>query len=292
MGNDGIDSLIEQDHGDTEIDSDPADVEEAAAAAGPDATMDDDSTSEGGEPEGGELEGDAEQDTEQQATQEEGGEPSPDAATGEPGDREATAETNYRQLLREQAIELRQANERADRLENVLKERGILGNEDIESINAEPEVNAARQTQLEGFLETMKLSAKYDDVDEVVSQQHHDEFVDALTQSVAKEQGISYKDAYGAVMEHIWDKQTNPYRYLYDNIKLYHPAYKSAAPGKKETKPPVNVEKTAPSISDVGGGSASKGGWTMTKIDNMPEDELNSVPKDVYDKYLREELPK
>ncbi|MGW8178619.1 MAG: hypothetical protein ACWGQW_07625 [bacterium] len=299
--NDGINSLIAQDHGDTEIDSDPGDVEEAASAAGPDKGPDDAPASTG-EPEGGTPEGDTDSDTTTTPVQKAGDVPASDTDTTTPegdtpegeADTTSEADANYRQLLREQSIELRNANARADRLEMKLKESGILSDEDIENINAEPEVDAGRQNQLEGFLENMRLSTKYEDVDDVVSQQHHDEFVDALTRSVAKEQGLAYKDAYGAVMEHIWDKQTNPYRYLYDNIKKYHPDFKGAKTATREGKRTApNEEKTAPSISDVGGsGGATKGGWTMSKIDDMPEDELNSVPKDVYDKYLREELPK
>jgi len=292
MGN-GVDELIEQDHGDTDINSDPGDVEEAAAAAGPDKTMDDNepSSSPEDEPEGETPEGDAEQDTDKPA-EKVGDEPASDAGTEISEDGEAPVESNFRQLLREQAVELRRANDRNARLEEKLKEHGILSEEDVENINAEPEVDEGRITQLESYLETMRLSPKFEDVDTVVSQQHHDEFVDALSRSVAKEQGISYNDAHAQVMEHIWDKQTNPYRYLYENIKQYHPTYKkSEAPasppgGKKEP------DSAPPSISDVGGGVGQKGGWTMTKIDNMPEDELNDIPKEVYDKYLREELPK
>jgi hypothetical protein len=36
-----------------------------------------------------------------------------------------------------------------------------------------------------------------------------------------------------------------------------------------------------------GTGGTGGAGWTAAKIDAMPEDELHTVPKDIYDKYLR-----
>jgi hypothetical protein len=75
---------------------------------------------------------------------------------------------------------------------------------------------------------------------------------------------------------------------MYGKIKEVHPSFKGAAEGKGKGAPVV-----APgSVQGVHGGtgSADLTGWTAAKIDGLPEDELTSVPKDVYAKYLRNEL--
>ena len=40
----------------------------------------------------------------------------------------------------------------------------------------------------------------------------------------------------------------------------------------------------------VGTSQVDLTGWTAAKIDGLPEDQLAGVPKDVYAKYLRNEL--
>ena len=43
---------------------------------------------------------------------------------------------------------------------------------------------------------------------------------------------------------------------------------------------------------NVGSGNAAeKSGWTSAMIDNLPETELDRVPKDVYARYMQGDLP-
>jgi len=294
MGKDGIDSLIEKDFDGEDINSDPGDVEDAALAAGPDKTMDEDSPDSGAEETPAEqASSETDNDNPDNAGQEaEAAATDSDDAGGDVDIQPADRESNYRALLREQGQTIRDINERNKLLEAKLQEAGILSDEDVENLNADTSVDTGRQDQLMDMLEMMRINPKFEDVDTVVSQQHHDDFVDALTRSVAEDKGISYSDAYAMTMEHIWG-QRNPYKYLYENIKKHHPSYRKAnaatPTGRKADGSDNNV---APSISNVGGGGGGKGGWTMSKIDAMDESQLASVPADVYDKYLAEELPK
>ena len=286
-----IDEIIAADHGDTDVNSDPGDIEDAAAAAGPDKTADepsqypeetDDDTATDDDKEG--L--DATQAADDTAT---------DVDDNAGDDAPVTdADDNLRALLREQAVELRKVNATNAALQAKLVEAGVISEDDVEDIKTDstPEIDPVRQQQLDGFLENMRLTSNFADVDEVCSQANHDDFVDALTKGVAKEQGISYSDAYVAATDHIWS-QTNPYRFLYENIKKYHPSYQkanTATPNARTSS--TGADKTAPNIAGVGGGSNNKGGWTMSKIDDMPEDMLSTVPSDIYDRYLKEDLPK
>ncbi len=73
---------------------------------------------------------------------------------------------------------------------------------------------------------------------------------------------------------------------MYERIKEIHPSFK----GQEQAKTPP--AKAPGSIQDVHGGAGNVDltGWTEAKIDGLPEDKLSTVPKDVYAKYLRNEL--
>jgi hypothetical protein len=58
----------------------------------------------------------------------------------------------------------------------------------------------------------------------------------------------------------------------------------------KGNQPAQKAPPEAPStIANMGQG-AKGGGWTAAKIDSLDEDELDSVPAEVYEKYLSGEL--
>ena len=88
----------------------------------------------------------------------------------------------------------------------------------------------------------------------------------------------------------------NPYKYMHGIIKKYHPRYAEPEEKPLEEKVPAEKKKVVPaeaptSIASVGGGDQdTKSGWTAKRIDSMPEEELETVPAEVYGKYLRGEL--
>jgi hypothetical protein len=144
---------------------------------------------------------------------------------------------------------------------------------------------------LETLLETMEMNPKYEDVRAVCSQANFDDIFEAIGDSVAAKEG---KDSTIAALEAefaVW-KMANPYKYMYDLIKKYHPKYAGRQPAAKgaakagDTKP-KEPAKAPTSLASVPGKSASAGAWTAARIDELPEDELDQVPADVYDKYLR-----
>jgi len=153
------------------------------------------------------------------------------------------------------------------------------------------------------MLEFMKMNPKYEDVESVCSKNNLDDVIDVLARSqVAKDGGDLVETVMGLEVD-IWS-QRNPYRYMYELIKDVHPSYKDVkgkdageetqdtSKGKKSKKAPA---KKAPlSAMDLarGGGEKNMGEWTAEKIDNLPESELNKVPKDVYEAFLKGELDK
>lgn len=151
---------------------------------------------------------------------------------------------------------------------------------------------------LETLLETMELNPKYEDVRSVCSQAHFDDIFEAIGDSVAAKDPS--KDAAIAALEAeaaVW-KMANPYKYMYDLIKQYHPKYAARQP-KKGTEPaaddkgkakPKEPAKAPTSLANVPGKGSSSNAWTAARIDEMDESELDKVPADIYDKYLRGEL--
>lgn len=149
---------------------------------------------------------------------------------------------------------------------------------------------------LETLLETMELNTNYADVRDVCSQANFDDIFEAIGDSVAakdpsKDSAIAALEAEAAV----W-RMANPYKYMYGLIKQYHPKYAARQPQKG--KDPVDAGKAKPkepakapaSLANVPGKGSSANAWTAARIDEMDETELDKVPVDVYDKYLRGEL--
>lgn len=169
-----------------------------------------------------------------------------------------------------------------------LEESGHLtkrSDEEIEALRAKQE---SRRDELETYLENMRLSNKYGDVDAVVTQARADDMIEIMARDYAAKNKTPLADAITEVQNFVWFQTKNSYRFLYDAIKKAHPDFvkKDDADGKK----------APPSLANVPGGDGGKGGgvkdgqWTAEQIDNLPEDQLDKVPAEIYAKYMRGEL--
>jgi len=187
-----------------------------------------------------------------------------------------------RTLLRDGKRSMDALTERVTNSEAALEKAGLVTEEEKQAVADQQATHDARQRELETILEMTRLSSKYEDVDSVVSQGNFDAAIDVMAAEHAKKNGVSINEAVVAVEGWVWSL-TNPYRFMYERIKEIHPSFKG-----KEQAP----AKAPGSVQDVHGGvgSGDLTGWTGAKIDGLPEDELASVPKDVYAKYLRNEL--
>lgn len=212
-----------------------------------------------------------------------------------------------REITRAQKAELDKVTKEYERLTKILKDKGLI-DEDDEKAKQEQEQFAKvnyekRLSALSDILEVMKVNPKYEDVDDVVSQRHFDDMVAALTKYYVSQQGGNPQQVSIEIEREIWSL-ANPYKYMYEMIKKYHPEYATQKedPKKKEEedkgKESVAKEKVeatvkefkeqAMSLQDLPGGSGKDGGgWTSAKIDGMDEEELSKVPKDIYEKYLK-----
>jgi hypothetical protein len=198
-----------------------------------------------------------------------------------------------RQITREQKKELVVLKDALENQTKVLKDKGILTEEDTKVGEDEKAALQVRQGQLEFLAETMRVNPKYEDLDDVVSQEHFDDYVEAVAKTYIEKNGGNFDQVCKLIENKVWG-MPNPYRFLYGEIKTYHPAYRKAEEkGKEEgeVKVPVGGGKAAPSsLSDIPGTGLGKGGWTASKIDALDESELDKVPQDVYQKYLQGEL--
>jgi len=215
---------------------------------------------------------------------------------GEPSVEELLAQRDaevreLRALLREQKREMTELRMQMQGTSKALKEAGVLdeGEEDEEQKKLLQRQEALRAQQLETMLEMMRLNPKYEDVDEVVSQEHFDDMVEAMAEVYAERTGVSKGEAVMAVEDWIWS-QPNPYKLMYTQIKQYHPDYAKQPPkgGGGEPKGPAKAPSSIQGMA--GGGGADAAGWTAAKIDALPEDELNKVPRDIYALYLQGKL--
>ena len=156
------------------------------------------------------------------------------------------------------------------------------------------QIGKERGASLDVLLETMEQNPKYANVKEVCSRANFDDIFEVIATEIVNDKGGNIDEALLEVEFSTWNR-ANPYSYMYDLITKYHPAYTAkteAKPGgnKGEEGKKKEPVKAPGSIAGLGGDSDVKGGWTAAKIDGLPEDELDTVPKDVYEKYMKNEL--
>ena len=221
-----------------------------------------------------------------------------------------------RQILRAQKKDLTVMKSKLSRLEKksaaTKDDSDLFGEEETDSTETEDvsefehiqqqitALSTEKGAVLNTLVEAMEMNPTYADIKEVCSQANFNDMFDAVGEAVAEKEG---KDSVVAALEAelaVW-RMPNPYKYMYDLIKKYHPSYIATEKKPADTKPDTTPGKTAKelipakaptSLATVPGSTEPSNAWTAERIDAMPEDELDAVPKDVYDKYLAGELDK
>lgn len=215
-----------------------------------------------------------------------------------------------RHTTREQKKKLNELSNKYDEITKKLSDAKITDPEDESEVKQQQDLVKQRNEILESYLETMRLNPKFEDVDEVCSEMHFSDLVELMAKAIVHDDPKQkFDDVVAAVESEIWGL-SNPYRFMYDNIKKYHPDYrKEESVEKKDIKidkkenedenknkdkkveKKVEPAKAATSLADIGTGGVHKSGWTAAQIDALPESELKKVPKDVYDLYMKDLLP-
>lgn len=154
------------------------------------------------------------------------------------------------------------------------------------------EVGSAKAGYFDLLVDQMSEMNAYSDVKEVCSNENFAGIFDNVGQKIAEEQGIDPTVAALRVELAVWQKP-NPFKYMYQLIKKFHPDYQGkekekSAEKSEEKKSPANAPS---SISNMGGTGKDAGGWTSKRIDDLPEDQLDQVPHDTYQRYLEGNLP-
>jgi hypothetical protein len=212
-----------------------------------------------------------------------------------------------RALAREQKRELDRTHVELERMRRQLEKSGLVDEEDKKLEAAEQakikEAYDAKMASLSIILEAMKVNPKFEDVDQVVSQDNFDDLVEAMAKVYVQENGGSLAQATKMIEGHIWN-QPNPYLYAYERIKAYHPKYRKPADDPAalakikadeeeakakagKAKEPVNAPG---SVAGMAGAGSGPGGWTSAMIEELEEEDLPTVPRETYEKYLRGEL--
>ncbi len=156
---------------------------------------------------------------------------------------------------------------------------------------------------LDTLVEAMSFTEPYKDITEVCTRENFDDILEAISEQVATEQRRDVNEVLLEAELSVWSLP-NPYKYMYKLIKEYHPKYaepegdgekpsEKDTGGEPKTPKPKEPPKAPGSIANLGGGGSGgvkASGWSAERIDNMEEDELNKVPAEIYQKYLRGEL--
>ena len=196
-----------------------------------------------------------------------------------------------RQMIREQRRSMNEIKETIDvppvDVDNSLDDDDL----DPDKVVAEPGVNKQdlHVMKTEINLESMRMSDKYGDVDQVVTQRRFDDLIEIMADNwmIANPGNNSRDEVIAGVEQQVWSN-SSAHRLMYDKIKEAHPDF---AKPKVAPKVPIKDGDVAPSINNLEGGKQGlKTGWTADKIDKLPEGRLGEVPKDIYNLYLQEKL--
>jgi hypothetical protein len=226
------------------------------------------------------------------------------------------AEGDEVDILRELKEQVRASNEALrkatgdyQKLQKIMIDKGLITDEELELSKAEEAsaqaAFAERQNKLNEMVTIMELNPNYADVRTICSQGNLDDVVEAFARYYVKENGGNLTTVSEEMEKEIW-AEPNPFKKIYELVKKYHPKYavktdESEASKVKEAEEAAKkiaaeadkvkekkVADVTPSAAAIGaGGSGSGGGgWTAAKIDALDEDQLGTVPKDIYQKYL------
>ena len=208
-----------------------------------------------------------------------------------------------RQFIREQRKELAAMKAKLGRV----KEKGEVDDEGNTVVTYTPlenlqielhNVAIKRSDALVDMVELMELNPKFEDVKEVCTKSNFDDIFEMAATTISRNENRDFNEVLIQLELEVW-KKANPYKYMYGIIKENHPKYKGKEAPKPAatTKPPETAKKVleakeAPgSIAALGAGdNLSSGVWTAAKIDDLEENELHQVPKDVYQKYMMGKL--
>lgn len=153
--------------------------------------------------------------------------------------------------------------------------------------NSIVEIGQAKSAILDVLVETMEMSPKYEDVRQVCTKSNFDDIFETAALKISRDSGKPFEEALLEVELSVW-KMSNPYKYMYGVIKAHHPRYTAKTQTAAPTKPTQKPAPAAPSsVSGMGGGDVDlKSGWTASRIDAMDVEDLDKVPRDIYEKYL------
>lgn len=149
----------------------------------------------------------------------------------------------------------------------------------------------SREAQLELLVTSMSETEKYADVSSVCTDMRFGDIFDAVASELSDTEGIDFNEALLEVEKSVWSR-ANPYKYMYEIIKEYHPDFAKEEKEKEGEKKVLKAVDIPGSVGNISGTKieTSIDGWTATKIDNLPESELGSVPANIYSKYMKGEL--
>jgi membrane protein involved in colicin uptake len=236
------------------------------------------------------------------------------AAGGKPktDEEEVNEARELREQLRVSTEALRKLAGDYERLNKIMLDKGLITEEEAKADKdkaAEAEaLLQARQEKLNEMVAVMEVNPSYADVRQVCTQANFDDVIDAFARFYVKENGGKLQEVASNMEAEIF-AEPNPYKKMYELVKKYHPKFtvvvddkkkadeeaakKVAADKKKKEDDDALKGKTKEQIAQetaanigAGGTGGSGGAWTAAKIDGMDEEELKTVPKDIYNRYM------
>lgn len=193
---------------------------------------------------------------------------------------------------------LRNMENKFNKYDKVLREANLLEEVDEDQQREIDRAVAGRKVFLDQMWETMAMNPKYEDIDQVVTSHNKQLVISAYAEQVVEDDpSIDMSTAEIAVKQSI-EELTNPHKFYYEQIKVIESG--SGEEGKKEekkeeiSKKAAELKETPGSVNNMGGASKGAGNWTMSKLDDMEEEDMidADIPEAIIKQWKEGTLPK
>lgn len=199
-------------------------------------------------------------------------------------DKEGEDEPTSEELLQEEIANLKEKYATSDsatkaleakliQLNKVMKDAGMeVEEEDPEQQKFLENTANARREYLSNIFEMMSVNPKYPDLAEVMTTHNKQLVIEAYAGELLKDDPTIAEETAIAAVKQTVNELSNPHKFFYEQIKILE---KGSKEENKEIKKKDPIVTDAPgSVNKMGGGGGDGGAWTLSKLDNMSEENL------------------
>ena len=190
---------------------------------------------------------------------------------------------------------IRGMEKKFDKYGEVLKAAGMLDELDEDQQKQAEDAERARKVYLSNMWEMMTVNPKFENLEQINTPHNKQIIISLYADNLIAEDGSLDRSTAELAVKQAVDELPNPHKFFYEQItKLEKEGKEEKEEKKKVGKKTPELTKAPGSVSNMGGGNRGEGTYTMSKLDDMSDEELAKadIPEDILVKWKSESLPK